>query len=212
MLGDGYLGYSHLSATNALYLGDAIEVLHSFGGWQLHDNYFGNPGATDAVTGSIDSIEFQYVFSFGQLFWYPQAFWGQGPDLIASLFGMYNHINAPDNLPFDGINKLKVGAEMMYLPLAWFGAGFRYDLVDPDFGKSAADRLGSPFLSKFSVLSPRLVFRTDFVTHEQILVQYSRYFYNQPAAAMFPYNGQPGGGNIVGSDANAFQIAAIIWF
>ena len=44
VLGDGYLGYSHLSATNALYLADAIEVLHSFGGWQLHDNYFGPPG------------------------------------------------------------------------------------------------------------------------------------------------------------------------
>ena len=41
VLGDGYIGYSHLSATNALYLADAIEVLHSFGGWQLHDNYFG---------------------------------------------------------------------------------------------------------------------------------------------------------------------------
>ena len=44
VLGDGYIGYSHLSATNALYLADAIEVLHSFGGWQLHDNYFGPPG------------------------------------------------------------------------------------------------------------------------------------------------------------------------
>ena len=57
-------------------------MLHSFGGWQLHDNYFGAPGGTDPVTGKIDSVEFQYSFSFGQLFWYPQAFWGQGPDLI----------------------------------------------------------------------------------------------------------------------------------
>src|SRR5580698_11509528 len=44
VLGDGYLGYSHLQAQNGLYLADAIEVLHSFGGWQLHDNYFGPPG------------------------------------------------------------------------------------------------------------------------------------------------------------------------
>ena len=47
VLGDGYLGYSHLRAQNAIYLQDAIEVLHSFGGWQLHDNYFGAPGDTD---------------------------------------------------------------------------------------------------------------------------------------------------------------------
>ena len=75
VLGDGYLGYSHLSAKNAIYIADAIEVLHSFGGWQLHDNYFGPPGGTDQVTGTIDSVELQYSFSFGQLFHYPQAFW-----------------------------------------------------------------------------------------------------------------------------------------
>ena len=183
VLGDGYVGYSHLSARNAAYIGDSIETLHSFGGWQLHDNYFGAPGAGDPVTGDIDSVEAQYVFSFAQMFWYPNAFWGQGPDLIASLFGMYNHINAPMNKPYDGINKLKFGADMTYLPLAWLGVGFRYDHVDPDFGKSDTERLGSPFLSEFGVFSPRVIFRTDFVTHEQILVQYSRYFYDGPAGA-----------------------------
>jgi hypothetical protein len=212
VLGDGYLGYSHLSAKNAMYIGDAIETLHSFGGWQLHDNYFGAPGAVDPVTGDIDSIEAQWVFSFGQLFWYPNAFWGQGPDLILSVFGMYNHIKAPDNPPYNGITKLKFGAELMYLPLAWFGVGGRFDNVDPDFGKSDSERLGSPFLSQFKVISPRLVFRTDFVTHEQILVQYSRYFYDGPAASMFPYNTQTGAGGIPSSDKNAFQVAAIIWF
>ena len=215
VLGDGYLGYAHLSAQNALYIGDAIETIHSFGGWQLHDNYFGVPGGTNAVTGDIDSVEFQYTFSFGQLFWYPNAFWGQGPDLIASVFTMFNHVHVPDNPPYDGINKLKFGAEVMYLPLAWFGVGGRYDYVDPDLGKSLAERAatGAPtFMDKFQVLSPRLVFRTDFVTHEQILVQYSHYWYDGPAASMFPYNTQTGAGQIPGSDANAFQIAAIIWF
>ena len=117
MLGDGYLGFSHLSAQNALYIGDAIEVLHSFGGWQLHDNYFGAPGATDPVTGDINSVEFQWVFSFGQLFWYPNAFWGQGPDLIASVFGMYNHVSAPLNLSYNDITKLKDGRRA-YVPAA----------------------------------------------------------------------------------------------
>ena len=70
-----------VDARNAMYLGDAIEVLHSFGGWQLHDNYFGRPGDTDTVTGKIYSVLAQYSLSFGQLLWHPQAFWGQGPDL-----------------------------------------------------------------------------------------------------------------------------------
>jgi hypothetical protein len=215
VLGDGYLGFAHLSAKNALYLGDAIETIHSFGGWQLHDNYFGVPGATNAVTGDINSIEFQYVFSFGQLFYYPNPFWGQGPDLIASVFGMYNHVNAPENPAYNDITKLKFGAEVTYLPLAWLGVGGRYDFVDPDFGKSDTERAatGAPtFMARFQVFSPRLIFRTDFVTHEQILVQYTRYAYTTPAAAMFPYNTQAGAGGLVGSDKNAFQIAAIIWF
>ena len=67
-------------------------------------------------------------------------------------------------------------------------------------------------MSEFGVFSPRLIFRTDFVTHEQILVQYSRYFYDGPAASMYPYNTQAGAGGIPGSDKNAFQVAAIIWF
>jgi hypothetical protein len=213
VLGDGYLGYSHLSARNALYLADAIEVLHSFGGWQLHDNYFGNPGGTESVTGSIDSVEGQYSFSFGQLFHYPQAFWGDGPDIIGTIFFMFNHVNAPLNPTFS-LNKLKFGTEWTYTPLSWLGLGARYDVVEPNTSKSG---------ESFSVISPRIIFRTAFVTHEQVMIQYSRYFYGDlyqpgfgPAAgymsgSQFPYNSQPGASQL-GVDKNAAQIAAIIWF
>jgi hypothetical protein len=213
VLGDGYLGYSHLSATNALYLADAIEVLHSFGGWQLHDNYFGAPGNADPVTGTIDSVEAQYSFSFGQLFHYPQAFWGDGVDIIGTIFGMFNHVNAPMNTAFS-LNKLKFGTEWTYTPLPWLGLGGRYDVVEPNTDRSA---------ESFSVLSPRIIFRTAFVTHEQLLIQYSRYFYGsdyrpmlgpQPGSmsgSQFPYNSQNGASGL-GVDKNAAQIAAIIWF
>ena len=213
VLGDGYIGYSHLSATNALYLADAIEVLHSFGGWQLHDNYFGAPGGTDPVTGTIDSVEFQYSFSFGQLFHYPQAFWGDGPDIIGTIFGMYNKVNAPMNTMYS-LSKLKFGTEWTYTPLPWLGMGARYDVVEPNTSNSG---------ESFSVISPRLIIKTAFVTHEQIMIQYSRYFYGSlyeagdgPTAgfmsgSQFPYNSQPGGAGL-GVDKNAAQIAAIIWF
>jgi hypothetical protein len=213
--GDGYLGFSYLKARNALYIGDAIETLHSFGGWQLHDNYFGKPGGTDPVTGSIMSVEFQYVFSFASLFYYPQAFWGQGPDLVMSVFGMLNKTNIDDaqNNPYDGIKKFKWGTDLTYTPLEWLGVGYRFDYVDPAFGKSTADRaMGAGFLDKFMVFSPRLILRTAFVTHEQILIQYSRYFADEPLAGMFPYNQQPGAAGLSGTDKNAFNIAAIIWF
>ena len=209
VLGDGYLGYSHLSAKNAIYLADAIEVLHSFGGWQLHDNYFGPPGGTDEVTGTIDSVEFQYSFSFGQLFHYPQAFWGDGPDLIGTIFGMFNSVTAPENTAYT-MKKLKFGTEWTYVPLSWLGVGGRYDVVEPNLKNSG---------QSFSVISPRIIFRTAFVTHEQVMIQYSRYFYGSDynpgrsagGRRMFPYNSQTGGAGM-GVDKNAAQIAAIIWF
>jgi hypothetical protein len=210
LFGDGYLGFSHVTATNALYLADAIELLHSFGGWQLHDNFFGPPGQTDPVTGSINSVEFQEVFSFGQFLRYPQAFWGDGPDLLLSVFGMFNQVNAPMNRVYDGMKKLKAGVELTYIPLPWLGTGFRYDNVRPDLDHGDTT---IPVLAPFSVFSPRIILRTAFVTHEQIMFQYSRYFYaNTVATSVFPYNQQLGGANISSSDKNAFTMAAIIWF
>jgi hypothetical protein len=200
--GDGYLGYSHLSATNALYLADAVEVLHSFGGWQLHDNYFGRPGVVEETTGKIDTILFQYVFSFGQFFHRPNPFWGDGPDLIASVFGMYNKVSGSTDPDFNH-GKLKYGGELTYLPLSWFGLGGRFDEVQPNMDDNT---------QSFSVISPRVVLRTAFVTHEQVLLQYSHYFYNSNAGhSMYPYSTQPGAAGL-GADANAAQIAAIIWF
>jgi hypothetical protein len=200
--GDGYLGYAHLSAKNALYLADALETIHSFGGWQLHDNYFGPPGKIEETTGTIDTILFQYVFSFGQFFHRPRPFWGDGPDLIASIFGMYNKVTSPLEPDFSH-GKFKFGTEWTYLPLSWFGIGGRFDEVQPNLDDST---------QSFAVVSPRVVLRTAFVTHEQVLVQWSRYFYNSNAGhSMYPYSVQPGAAGL-GADANAFQIAAIIWF
>jgi len=182
--GDAYLGYAHLQAQNVMYLQDAVETLHSYGGVQLHDNFFGNPGMNETATGSIDTVEFQYVLSLGGLMRYPQAFWGDGPDLIASVFGMFNYVRSPNNVNYDKIKKLKYGGDLTYLPLPWFGIGGRFDKVEINMDDSD---------SAFAFFSPRLIFKTAFVTHEQIILQYSRYFYGPTAAtSQFPYNYIPG--------------------
>jgi hypothetical protein len=198
--GDAYLGYAHLDSVNSIYLADALETIHSFGGWQLHDNYFGTPGGMEETTGKIDTVLFQYVFDWGKFFHRPRPFWGEGPDLITSVFGMYNHVSGPTAPAPD---KLKWGADLTYLPLAWLGFGGRFDEVQPNLDNNTLS---------FAVVSPRLILRTNFVTHEQVLIQYSRYFYNSNAAhASYPYSVQPGAAGL-GADPNAFQIAAIIWF
>src|SRR6185295_1752501 len=103
VLGDGYLGFSHIDAKNINALADAIEVLHSFGGWQFKQNYFGrtfNPhtgiyNGPQNETGTVDTIAGQYTFSFGALARYPAAFWGDGPDLTATVFTMLTMVNSP---------------------------------------------------------------------------------------------------------------------
>jgi hypothetical protein len=201
-LGDGYIGYSHLSARNADYLGDAVEVLHSFNGLQLHDNYFGTPGVVERSTGAIDSLLFQYVFSFAQALYAPQPFWGQGPDLVASVYGMYNSVSGATN-PAANHARLKAGADLTYVPLSWLGIGARYDSVRPNLDDAE---------QSFSVVSPRIVLRSNFVSHEQVLLSYSHYFYGEKArTTQYPFNNQTGAAHL-GADADAFQIAGIIWF
>jgi hypothetical protein len=201
VLGDGYLGYAHLDAVNAEYLGDGVEVLHSFGGWQLHDNFFGVKGAVEHATGKIDTVEFQHVFSFGQLFRYPEGFWGDGPDLVAALFGMYNRVSGAVNPAFNR-GMLKAGVELTYAPLPWLGLGGRFDTVQPNLNDREEN---------FAVVSPRVILRSAFVTHEQVIFQYSRYFYGAKAASsQFPYNSADGA--LLGADKNAATVAAVIWF
>jgi len=200
-VGDGYLGYAHLDARNADYLGAAIDVLHSAEGWQLHDNFFGVPGAIERATGRIETVLFQDVISIGRLL-RGESFAAGDPDLIAAAFAMWSRVSGAVNPAYDH-DKLKAGGELMYVPLRWLGLGGRFDLVAPNLDDTT---------QSFSVASPRILLRTAFVTHEQILFQYSRYFYGANAAhGPFPYGNQMFAANL-GADRNAAQIAGIIWF
>jgi hypothetical protein len=72
-----------------------------------------------------------------------------------------------DDKTRDGITKIKYGAEASYALLPWLAAGMRYDAVRPD-----ADFKDY----SFSVLSPRVIFRTGWQAHDQITLQYSHWF------------------------------------
>ena len=171
-LGEGYLGYSRVEAKNAGSVADTIEVLHSQGGWQLAQNYF------EDGNGSIDTIAGQYTFSLASLLMRPRPFYGQGPDLTIRLFGMYNRISNTGQLasvdtipPGSGsanLSKLKYGTDIIYSPWSVVAAGMRLDVVHPNRKDPSQN---------FEVISPKLIFRSQFVTHEMIVLQYSHYFY-----------------------------------
>ncbi|HEX3772365.1 MAG TPA: hypothetical protein VHV30_15920, partial [Polyangiaceae bacterium] len=100
LAGELYAGYSHVAAVDAGAVGPAIEVIHSLGGGGhqtgngLIDNYFGpctNCAAADVGTGSVDTVEVAYDYSFGLLYRKLKdprvSFWGDGPDVTLSVFG-----------------------------------------------------------------------------------------------------------------------------
>jgi hypothetical protein len=161
-LGDGYIGVSYLVANNPLVINDSIELLHSQGGWQLSQNYFPN-----STKGNILSIAGQYTFSLAAFMMRPRPFWGQAADITIRPFAMYNKVGGTAN-GINNVSKLKGGLDVVYSFMPMMAAGARVDLVQPNLDNSN---------QSFWVISPRVIFRSEFVTHEAIVLQYSYYKY-----------------------------------
>jgi hypothetical protein len=96
-------------------------------------------------------------------------FWGDGMDLTLTLFGMLNFVSSEDP-DADGVTKIKWGGELDWSALPWLGVATRVDRVQPSSEVPE---------QSFQILSPRVYFRSKFITNETIMLQYSRYFYNQ---------------------------------
>jgi hypothetical protein len=119
----------------------------------------------------VDTIAGQYEFHVNRVVdsLAPQ-------DLTVYLFGMFNNVQS-DDPDLDGddtssdssITKVKWGFDLVGDVLPWFGAAFRFDRIQPN----------SEFPEQsFASIYPRLLFRTNFITHELISLGYTRYFYN----------------------------------
>jgi hypothetical protein len=247
VFGELYGGYSHLSAVQAEQVGPAIEPLASLGGYSggtqiaaaptaypysvpgsnyygpngIMDNYLGSCfkcKSSDIGTGSIDSFLVQYDFSFGTLYrkiQHPNSgFWGDGPDVTLNLFGLYQSVTSTDTsgwfpLVGNGVKKLKYGADLIVTPISWFAFGVRGDIVQPTSMDSH---------ESFGVISPKIMFRSKYLSHEEITMQYSHYFYgadvlpqppNGPAAAFANGTQQ---WPVYAPDPNVFGIKATMWW
>lgn len=206
--GELYAGFSHVAGEHVQAVGPGIEVVHSLGGGGvggangLIENYFGlcakcAPG--DVGTGAVDTLSVQYDYSFGRLARYlatpSTGFWGDGADVSLSLFAMYNVVSSRDP-DADGTKKLKLGADLVYSALSWLAVGVRGDRVMPTSRDSE---------QSFSVISPKAMFRTHFLTHEEITLQYSKYTYGTNVKAQAPNREAP-------PDQNVLGIKATMWW
>jgi hypothetical protein len=174
-----YLATSYVRADQATFAAPAIEVMHSYGGRGITENYLGTQ-KSDNGTGSLSNFGFQWDLSVTGLVrgWlgpqHPQVLpWGG--DVTASVFGLYTFQQSKQSDPDPRVNKddrkmWKYGAELGYRVTSWIGASFRYDRVVLDVDDSA---------NTFRILSPRLSLYTSLLTQETIFVQYSRYLYNE---------------------------------
>jgi hypothetical protein len=198
--GNAWMGFSHIAADNAIRVAGALEVLHSWEGWSLTENFFGEPDVATG-TGTVSTFAFEYTFSLATFLRYPEPFYGQAPDFLLSVFGMYSTVSSPDpsfKMLQLATSKLKVGTEATYTPLRWLGASVRFDKVQPNMNDAR---------ESFSQISPRLLLRTDFVSNEQIILMYTRYFLNSRTHLSFPFDQTK-----VAPDENVVSLIATLWW
>ena len=79
-----------------------------------------------------------------------------------------HHPRSRRAMNYDGVKKSKVGAELIYSPLSFLSLGGRFDRIMPTSKHSDQN---------FSVVSPKVVIKTNFFSHDSVTIQYSRYMY-----------------------------------
>jgi hypothetical protein len=171
-----YLGASYIKLKDAVTVSSATEVLHSFGGGEFNmgvtSNYLDSDlcrwglAACSNGNGNVLTVMGQYEEKLSDLM---GDTIGDGMDLTAKLYGMWNKVGSDDKLN-DGITKMKFGADFLFDMFPALGLGTRFDYLAPN------SRIKN---QNFMILSPRLVFRSALVTHETIALQYSRYIYKK---------------------------------
>ncbi len=240
IFGDAYLGFSTMRTDGLSKMPDAIELLHSQGGWSFLKNYYGDQSLDDTIntgvlsragrpnpgTGRINTLAWQYQLSLARLLWHLEGkeFWGQGPDLTLTTWGMFNTVNPDDDLePYLrrwAEKKLKFGGEAMYTPIKYLGFGLRFDRVIPDLDYDIADQASkasgnASTFAPFTVLSPLLRIKTSFVTHEEVNISYSRYFWEKTGLTEEQYRNEVRGENPyegMRADRNALMISVNMWW
>jgi hypothetical protein len=134
-------------------------------------------GQVGGGTGSMLVGGLEYTLSWARLLWHPEGFDYQHPDLITSVFSNFGMVQSDD--PFmDGRKMVKFGTDITYQFISWAGIAGRYDHVIPSSKKDD---------ETFDVVAAKLILRSQWITHEQVTLSYTRWFYGSGTHAEFPY-------------------------
>lgn len=195
--GHFYFAAANTNATNSGSVGGIIQVLNATGGPGLVSNYFG-PNSNG--TGSLLTFAGQYDLSLARLLRYPHVFKGDGPDIVLSLFGMQTHVSSNDP-EYNNITKRKYGIEGGYAILPWLAAGVRVDRVEPDNWDSS---------QTFTTVTPRLIFRSNWQAHDQVVLQYSHWWDGSGVVVRNGYPAIPDPS--IHPDEDVISLSASMWW
>ena len=161
-----YLGGSHVIGRDTITVSNLVQVLDNAPGRDMAERYW---SFASAGNGTLTLAGGQYRLSVGTLLRHPERFFGDAPDLIVTVFGLYGRqTNTAAHNPKSDM--LKFGTEATYSVLPRLAFAGRIDAVMPHL----ADRSRS-----FAVLSPKLIFRNDWNTRATLTLQYSAYVLGQ---------------------------------
>jgi hypothetical protein len=198
----GRFGHFYFAASNtnskfAGSVGGIIQVLGATGGPGLISNYF---GPNSHGNGTLLTFAGEYDISLGRLLRYPREFKGDGPDIVLSVFGMQTHVTS-DDVYYSNITKRKYGIEGGYAILPWLAASLRLDRVEPDNWDGS---------QTYSVVSPRIIFRSGWQAHDQVVLQYSRWVDGSGVVVRNGYPAVPDPS--IHPDENVVSLSAGMWW
>jgi hypothetical protein len=191
-----YVGGARTQAVNSGVVSGIVEVLNARGGREITAEYLGPNSNGD---GELTTFGAQYDLSLSRLF-YEEDYRGKNPDVLLSLFGVGTKVQS-DDPDYDGVLKLKTGAEVTYNILSWFGASGRFDNVrlDHEFNRRS-----------FNVLTGRLLFHTDWQSRDELALQYSNFIYGREVfvAQGYPPEDDPS----LNPDRHVLSLSATFWW
>jgi mono/diheme cytochrome c family protein len=155
------IGGSYIDASYAFSLKGMMT--YAGDGERLTGAWFGprSEGTGKLLVGGVS-----YQMSVASLMLAPEPFNGQAPDIVVNAGFNIGRITTAEE-PFNGRVRHKYGIDVLYTPLRYVGVGGRVDRVVP-----ASDDPDQTF----HVIAPRLQFKTDWTSHEAIVLSYVKWF------------------------------------
>ena len=124
-------------------------------------------GVTTGGTGTMFVGGISYTMSLARMLLYPEPFSGQAPDIVITTGATFGRTTSTER-EYDKRVRHKYGVDALYTVLPWLGFGLRLDRVVPT---SKNDR------QTFHVVAPRILFKTDWGSRENITLGYVKWFF-----------------------------------